>query len=83
MDLWTLFYGFLGGVAFVLLFQRFFSIELKSPKYLRFYIPNSMRDGYLELPIGMADRMMPMMPPMPMPKEKPKGDTAEARGNYL
>ena len=85
MDYLSILYGFIGGVVFILTFQRFFRLELREPRYLKFYMPNGMRDGYLELPIGMADRMMPMMPSIPFPrseKEKPKGE-AEVRGNYL
>jgi len=75
--------SFFGGLAFILLFQRFFTIEVKEPRYLKFFMPNGMRDGYLELPIGMANSMLPVFPPMAKMPEKPKSEGPEARGNYL
>ena len=73
--------AFFAGIAFILLFQRFFRIELKEPRYLKFYMPNGMRDGYLELPLGMASNMMPVFPSIPKMPEKPKADGPEMKGH--
>ncbi len=77
LDYLSLFYGFIGGVAMVLLFQRNFTLVRKNPGYLKFFLPN-MNNGYIELPPEMLDRIMPPTMPIPMPRpkgDKPKDDT--------